>query len=199
MNFGIVISYVIAAFLTITIITITYTVGFSNQEVTTTLMKKNHSQAIQQILINDVPKIGFKNMGIVEDMFITATTKKISFKADLDNDGDVEVIIWEYKPDKAPKHAKNPHVDTVTRTVDGVETDITVGITNFVIRYYDTYGSSTPMSTPISSSDYEDIVQIEFEMELQSDFSLNYRASDDDNYVTTSWRKRFSPVNLRPN
>jgi hypothetical protein len=199
MNFGIVISYVIAAFLTITIITITYTVGFSNQEVTTTLMKKNHSQAIQQILINDVPKIGFKNMGIVEDMFITATTKKISFKADLDNDGDVEVIIWEYKPDKAPEHAKNPHVDTVTRTVDGVETDITVGITNFVIRYYDTYGSSTPMSTPISSSDYEDIVQIEFEMELQSDFSLNYRASDDDNYVTTSWRKRFSPVNLRPN
>lgn len=199
MNFGIVISYIIAAFLTITIITITYTVGFSNQEVTTTLMKKTHSQAIQQILINDIPKIGFKDKGLVEDMFIKATDKILSYKADLDNDGDVETITWEYQPDKTPDHAKNPHVNTVLRIVDGVQTDITVGITNFVIRYYDTYGSSTPMATPVSSSNYEKIVQIEIEMELQSDFTLNYRASGDDNYVTTHWKKRFSPVNLRPN
>lgn len=199
MNFGIVISYIIAAFLTITIITITYTVGFSNQEVTTTLMKKTHSQAIQQILINDIPKIGFKDKGIVEDMFITATDEILSFKSDLDNDGDIETITWQYQPDKAPDHAKNPHVDTVLRIVDGVQTEITVGITSFVIRYYDTYGSSTPMATPVGSSDFEDIVQIEIEMELQSDFTLNYRASDEDNYVTTHWKKRFSPVNLRPN
>ncbi|MDZ7807181.1 MAG: hypothetical protein U5K71_08690 [Gracilimonas sp.] len=55
------------------------------------------------------------------------------------------------------------------------------------------------MTTPVSSSNFEDIVQIEIEFEMQNDYSLNYRASDPDRYITTTWQKRFSPVNLRPN
>jgi hypothetical protein len=55
------------------------------------------------------------------------------------------------------------------------------------------------MATPVNSSNYNDIVQIEIQLELQSSYPVNYRASGADNYVKTYWEKRFSPVNLRPN
>jgi len=199
MNFGLIISYVIAGFLMIMIFTINYNVGFSNQEVTTTLIKETHTQAVKQILTNDIPKIGYQQGGVITNTFIKATDIELSYRSDLDNDGSVETITWTYDPDTTPAHANNPHVNTLIRTVDGVDTDITLGITDFQIRYYNQYGSTSPMSTPVSSSDFEDIVQIEIEFEMQNDYSLNYRASDPDRYITTTWQKRFSPVNLRPN
>lgn len=199
MNFGLIISYVIAGFLMIMIFTINYNVGFSNQEVTTTLIKETHTQAVKQILTNDIPKIGYQKGSVITNTFIKATDIELSYRSDLDNDGSVETITWKYDPDTTPAHAQNPHVNTLIRTVDGVDTDITLGITDFQIRYYNQYGSNTPMSTPVSSSDFEDIVQIEVEFEMQNDYSLNYRASDPDRYITTTWQKRFSPVNLRPN
>ncbi|HKK25766.1 MAG TPA: hypothetical protein VJ941_09070 [Gracilimonas sp.] len=199
MNFGLIISYVIAGFLMIMIFTINYNVGFSNQEVTTTLIKETHTQAVKQILTNDIPKIGYQQGGVITNTFIKATDIELSYRSDLDNDGSVETITWTYDPDTTPAHANNPHVNTLIRTVDGVDTDITLGITDFQIRYYNQYGSTSPMSTPVSSSDFEDIVQIEIEFEMQNDYSLNYRASDPDRYITTNWQKRFSPVNLRPN
>ena len=199
MNFGLIISYVIAGFLMIMIFTINYNVGFSNQEVTTTLIKETHTQAVKQILTNDIPKIGYQQGGVITNTFIKATDVELSYRSDLDNDGSVETITWTYDPDTTPAHANNPHVNTLIRTVDGVDTDITLGITDFQIRYYNQYGSTSPMSTPVSSSDFEDIVQIEIEFEMQNDYSLNYRASDPDRYITTTWQKRFSPVNLRPN
>lgn len=197
MNFGLILSYVIAGFLMIMIFTINYNVGFSNQEVTTTLIKKTHSQAVQEMIINDIPKIGYQKESILATKFVKADSAEISFRADLDNDGDVEQITWVYDPDHTPAHANNPHVDKLTRIVDGVSTEITVGITDFNVRYYNQYGSTTPMTTPVSSSNFDDIVQIEIEFEMQNDYSLNYRASDPDRYVTTTWQKRFSPVNLR--
>jgi hypothetical protein len=199
MNFGLIISYVIAGFLMIMIFTINYNVGFSNQEVTTTLIKETHTQAVKQILTNDIPKIGYQQGSVITNTFIKATDAELSYRSDLDNDGSVETITWTYDPDTTPAHANNPHVNTLIRTVDGVDTDITLGITDFQIRYYNQYGSTSPMSTPVSSSDFEDIVQIEIEFEMQNDYSLNYRASDPDRYITTTWQKRFSPVNLRPN
>jgi len=199
MNFGLIISYVIAGFLMIMIFTINYNVGFSNQEVTTTLIKETHTQAVKQILTNDIPKIGYQQGGVITNTFIKATDIELSYRSDLDNDGSVETITWTYDPDTTPAHANNPHVNTLIRTVDGVDTDITLGITDFQIRYYNQYGSTSSMSTPVSSSDFEDIVQIEIEFEMQNDYSLNYRASDPDRYITTTWQKRFSPVNLRPN
>lgn len=199
MNFGLIISYVIAGFLMIMIFTINYNVGFSNQEVTTTLSKEIHTQAVKQILVNDIPKIGYQKGSFIANAFIKADDMEISFRSDLDNDGSVETITWKYDPDTTPAHANNPHVNTLIRSVDGDNTEITLGITDFQVRYYSQYGSTTPMPTPVSSADFEDIVQIEIEFEMQNDYSLNYRASDPDRYVTTSWQKRFSPVNLRPN
>lgn len=199
MNFGIIISYVIAGFLMLTILTVSYNVGYSNQEVATTNIKQTHSLAITQILINDIPKIGYDKKAVLTTKFEKADSVELSFFSNLDNSGSVEKITWKYYPQITPEHAKNPHARILTRTIDGDETALNAGVTAFTIRYYDNYGASTPMPTPINTSNFDDIVQIEIEMELQSDYELNYRVSDSGNYVNTIWKKRFSPVNLRPN
>lgn len=198
MNFGIIISYIIAGFLTITILTVTYTVGFSNQQVTTTLIKKTHSRSIQDVIINDIPKIGYKNKTVLSTKFAKADSDEISFYSDINNDNTINQITWKYT-DLPSLGSKNPNDNILKRTVDGDETEINFGVTKFEIRYYDQYGEATPMATPVSSSNFDDIVQIEIEMELQSSYSLSYRDSDDENYIRTNWQKRFSPVNLRQN
>lgn len=198
MNYGILVSYIIAGFLMITILTVTYNVNYSNQEVTTTLSKTTHAQAIKEILIHDIPKIGYEKKTVLATKFATADSNEISFYSNLDDSASVEQITWKYTDLPAPG-SKNPHDNILKRTVDGDETAITLGVTKFRIYYYDTYGSNTPMSTPISSSNFDDILQIEIEMELQSSYELSYRPSDSGEYTKTTWRKRFSPVNLRPN
>lgn len=205
MNFGIIISYVIAGFLTLTILMVNRNVNYSNQELTTTMVKTTHARAVSEVLANDIPKIGYQQNQVIQlpDIFQKTTNEILSFRCDLDNDGDIEIITWEYDPDKTPAHAKNPHAATLTRTVEDELTgalDVTefmVGVTGFEINYYNEYGSSSPMTHPVSS---EDIKQIEINLELQSDYELNFRPeSSSNNYTVTKWKKRFSPVNLRSN
>ncbi|MDZ7807180.1 MAG: hypothetical protein U5K71_08685 [Gracilimonas sp.] len=99
MNFGLIISYVIAGFLMIMIFTINYNVGFSNQEVTTTLIKETHTQAVKQILTNDIPKIGYQQGSVITNAFIKAEDNELSYRSDLDNNGSVETVTWKYDPD----------------------------------------------------------------------------------------------------
>lgn len=198
MNYGIIVSYIIAGFLTITIITVTYTVGFSNQEVTTTLSNNIKEQAIKEMITHDIPKIGYEKKTVLATKFATADSNEISFYSNIDDSGAVEQVTWKYTDTPAPD-SKNPNDNILKRIVDGDETAIGIGVTRFKVNYYNIYGSATPMATPVSSSDFDDIVQIEIEMELQSNYELNYRTSDSGNYITTRWKKRFSPVNLRRN
>lgn len=203
MNFGMIISYVIAGFLTLTILSVNFNVSSSNQELTSSMVKTTHTRAISDIFANDIPKIGYQQSSVIDstDIFLSATKYKISFRSDLDNDGDIEIITWDYDPDKTPEHAKNPHVNTLTRTVEDELTgatditDITLGVTNFELSYYNNYGNPTPMSFPINTNS---VRQIEIKLELQSDYELGKRPGSVSNYTVTKWQKRFSPVNLRP-
>lgn len=183
----------------LTILSVTFTVGVSNQEVATTNIKKMHSQALSQMLTNDIPKIGYDRKQKLPDKFVTADSMEISFYGNLDDNGAVEQITWRYYPQQSPEHSNNPHNRVLKRIVDGEESILNAGVTHFFIRYYDTYGSTNPLATPVPTSKLEDIVQIEIEMELQSDYKLGYNSSGDGNYTRTMWKKRFSPVNLRPN
>ncbi|MTI89162.1 MAG: hypothetical protein FH748_14490 [Balneolaceae bacterium] len=197
MNFGILISYVIAGILTISILTVSYNMSYNATEMTTTQIKKVHSRAVNDILTFDIPKIGYQYKSTLSTKFATADSSEITFYANLDNslDKSVETITWKYTDLPSPD-SKNPNDNILKRTVDGDVTNIELGVTKFEIRYYDEHGGSTPMSTPVSSSDFDSIKQIEIEMVLESSYEVNYRAGQE-NYVQTTWVKRFSPVNLR--
>ena len=182
----------------ITILTVNYNVNYSNQEVTTTLNKTTHEKAIKEMLIHDIPKIGYERKTVLATKFAKADSNELSFYSNLDDEGGVELVTWKYTDTPAPG-SKNPNDHILKRTVDGDATEITFGVTSFKFTYYESYGSNTPMGTPVSSSKFDDIVQIEVEMQLQSDYQLAYRPSDSGEYIKTNWSKRFSPVNLRPN
>lgn len=198
-----IISYVIAGFLMLTILGVNQTVSNSNQELTSSLIKNTHTRAVADVLESDFPKIGYEQKGVInpDDIFLSVTNHIISFRSDLDNDGDIEIITWEFDPDKTPEHANNPHVSTLTRTVENEATgavdatEIQMGVTNFEVFYYDEYGKATPLSHPVSPTD---VRQIEVKIELQSDFQLSSRPEGASRYMVTKWQKRFSPVNLRP-
>lgn len=200
MNFGIILSYVIAGFLIIIILMTSSNLNYSSSELTATQMKKNHSKSITEIINHDIPKIGFNRVNVLNPIFDTADSTEIVFYSNIDNslDESVETIRWKYTDTPAPG-SKNPHDHILEREIDGDVTKINLGITKFIIRYYDGYGKDTPMTTPVSSSNFDDIKQIEIELTVQSSFSLRTQANTDGRYVTSTWIKRFSPVNLRDN
>ena len=200
MNYGIILSYVIAGFLIIAILTTNSNLNYSSTELTATQMEKNHAKAITEIINHDIPKIGFNRVNVLNPIFAKADSTEIIFYSNIDNsvDESVETIHWEYTDTPAPG-SKNPHDHILLRDVDGEETNINLGITKFFIRYYDDYGKDTPMATPVPSSKFDDIKQIEIELVVQSGFTLKSRANTDGRYVTSTWVKRFSPVNLRNN
>ncbi|WP_421774899.1 hypothetical protein [Gracilimonas sp.] len=200
MNFGIILSYVIAGFLLVAILATNANLNYSSSELTATQMKKNHSKAITEVINHDIPKIGFNRVNVIEPAFVKADSNEIVFYSNIDNSTDesVETISWKYTDTPAPG-SKNPHDHILVRKIDGEETEIDFGITRFSITYFDEYGGTTPMSTPVSSGNLENIKQIEIELTVQTGFSLKSSSNPDGRYVTSTWIKRFSPVNLRDN
>lgn len=197
MNFGIIISYIVAGILMISILTVSNSMSHNSSELTTTQIKKLHGQSVQEMVSFDIPKIGYQQLTTLSTKFATADSSTISFYSNLDNSDDesVEQITWTLTT-TADTETGNPDDYILRRTVDGADTDIRMGVTDFEIRYYDEYGGSTPMATPVSSGNFDDIRQIEITVTMASGYSVDTRPGVT-RYITSTWTKRFSPVNLR--
>jgi len=134
----------------------------------------------------------------VSPIITAADTNKISFRSNIDNsaDGSVETLTWELTSNEVTT-TENPNDYILNRSVDGDMREIKLGVTKFVIRYYDTYGAAKDdsMSTPVSSADFSDIRQIRIMIELRSANKINLN-TDGGYYVRTMWEKRISPPNL---
>jgi hypothetical protein len=93
----------------------------------------------------------------------------------------------------------NPNDKVLRRSVNGDVTDIEIGVVDFEIRYYSSFGSTTPMVTPISSANLATIRQIEVEVTLQSSENISSINNNTPTYVQNTWVKRFTPRNLTSN
>lgn len=202
MNLGIVTSYIIAGLLLVTITTMTMSLNKSSAELTMTQNKKEHMRAVGEMLAYDIPKIGYNLVSVIDsaDVIQKADSAEIWFYSNIDNstDGSVETIKWKFTNNPVST-TTNPNDYKLVRTQDNKKTEITLGVTEFRMWYYDSYGSSTPMSTPVSNANLSDIKQIEIEIIMQSSEQILNTLGLSGRYVTTSWKKRFSPVNLRDN
>ena len=200
MNLGIVTSYIIAGLLLVTITSMTMSLNKSSAELTMTQNKKEHMRSVSEMLSYDIPKIGYNLVSVIDsaDVIQKADSAEIWFYSNIDNsiDGSVETIKWKFTNNQVGS-TTNPNDFKLVRTQDNQKTEITLGVTKFRIWYYDSYGSSTPMSTPISNANLSDIKQIEIEIIMQSSEQILNTLGLSGRYVTTSWKKRFSPVNLR--
>lgn len=210
MNLGLVTSYIIAGMLMIAVIMMNINLSSSSTELTLTQTTKQHVQTITDMITYDIPKIGFAmNDKVTADiydhpisgkyrMIEVADSNRIVFNSDIDNDGTIEKVTWQFTTN-AVTTSENPDDYILLRKVGTDETEITLGVTHFRIRYYDLYGEpqAGKMSTPVASADLESIRQIEIKLVVQSRQKVRYNVNSDGRYVTSAWEKRFTPRNLQ--
>lgn len=204
MNFGLILSYIIAGFLIVIITTVGYNTNFSGNELTLQEIQKTKVSEVVETLTYDFPKIGYNRNSLPDTLIRAAGDDFIEFYANIDNSADesLELIRWEFTSDSVTS-TPNPNDFVLKRTVNGSTVEMNAGVVDFEIRYYSSLGSTTPLPTPIyaktAKSTIDSITQIEIIMNTQSSVGLKRNSFSNDSYVSTSWTKRFSPVNLRDN
>ncbi|MFY0696934.1 MAG: hypothetical protein JXR11_03700 [Balneola sp.] len=200
MNINILTSFIIAGILLLMLAYMNLGVSNNSTELVVSQSKQSQKIDIQSVISNDFPKMGFAFNSVIDSLIVEADSTKITFKSNLDNsvDGSIERITWELTTEDVTS-TTNPNDKILRRTVDSDVTDILLGVTAFSLKYYDSYGSTTPLSTPLSSSDIDNIRQIEVAVEIQSSELISATYGGNSNYITTIWTKRFTPRNLTSN
>lgn len=179
MNLGMVTSTVIGGILLLGILALNTRM---NQESDYTVMNqitKSNLNAVTDYIEYDFRKVGYN---APEPEVATAQPTEFTFEADVDDDGVVDQITWRYTSNDVTS-TRNPDDKVVQRIKNGDVTDITLGVTDFDLTYYD--GSNSETTTP------SQVKSIEVYLEVQSP------APVDGEYVISSWQKRFVPWNLQ--
>ena len=200
MNINILTSFIIAGILLLMLAYMNLGVSNNSNELIVSQAKQSQKIDIQKVITNDFPKIGFDLNDAIDSLIVEADANKIVFKSNLDNsvDGSIERVTWELTTDDVTS-TSNPNDKILRRTVDGDVTEIVLGVTSFRLDYYDSYGSTTALSTPLSSANIDNIRQIEVTLEIQSAELVSATYGGNSNYITTIWSKRFTPRNLTNN
>ncbi|MDX1587055.1 MAG: hypothetical protein R3222_09930, partial [Balneolaceae bacterium] len=109
MNLGLVTSYIIAGMILVTMTTMTMNLSNSSTELTMTNMEKQHLNAISEMVIHDIPQIGYNRETLTDTMIVVADSNRIVFDSNIDNstDGKVERVTWEYT-DTDVSNTSNP-------------------------------------------------------------------------------------------
>lgn len=206
MNLGLITSYIIAGMLMLAIVTMNINLSTSSSELTITQIQKQHVQTVTDMLTYDIPKIGFAQNGKVTtyeespgnfyEMIEVADSDRIVFNSDIDNNNSIDEITWHLTTNEVSS-TNNPNDFILVRSQNGVDTEITLGVTKFVINYYDEYGANkvNKLSTPVA--DPTQIRQIDIELVIESKEKIRYTVNSDGRYVASAWEKRFTPRNLQ--
>ncbi|NGP76948.1 hypothetical protein G3570_09910 [Balneolaceae bacterium YR4-1] len=214
MNLGLVTSYIIAGMLMLAIVTMNINLSTSSSDLTLTQITKQHVQTVTDMLTYDIPKIGFAQNGKVTkynnpdtgtnyNMITIADNNRIRFYSDVDNNGQIDEVTWEFKTSEPVATTNNPNDFKLVRSQRNMvtnvteSTEITLGVTEFVINYYDEYGDSkiNKLSTPVANPD--NIKQIDIELVMESKEKIRYSVNSDGRYVASAWEKRYTPRNLQ--
>lgn len=197
MNINLVTSFIIAGILLLILGYMNIGVGNNANEVVLSQAKQSQKLDIQEIISYDFPKIGYDFTNSADSLISKAKDDRIEFYSNLDNsaDGSVEKIIWRFTGLNVTE-TDNPNDKILVRSVDGVDTEIKVGVTLFKLEYFDQIGSLTPMATPIPSASLSTIRQVQVTLRLESAEEITNSQSGNREYISTLWVKRFTPRNL---
>lgn len=212
MNLGLVISYIIAGMIMLSIIMMNISVSQSATELTITQITREKASTVTELISHDLQKMGYNCLSKTPTIINVALGHKIQFYSNINNSCDpnnaeyksIETITWEYDtsdPSNEIEATLNPDDYVLMRTVEyesGVteETPIELGVTQFRISYYDNYGEpvadslATPVTTPAN------IRQLYIKIGFESAEKIYNRVGDDGRYILSVWEKRFSPANL---
>jgi len=200
MDLGLVASYIIAGMLLMAILMMNMSVSSSSTELTMTQITREKAATLTDMLEHDILKMGYNKTSKTSPIIELADSQRIRFRSNIDdsNDGSVETITWELTTNSVST-TQNPNDLELKRTVSGginSVTPITLGVTEFEIKYFDQYGEdiSNNMVTPVSNP--ENIKQLYIKLVLESPQKVYQGTNDNGRYVKTVWEKRFSPPNI---
>lgn len=209
MNAGIITSYIVAGMILLSMAMLTIRVNTSSAEITLTQVTRERVSAISDMLYDDLPNMGYDIDNPTPEIIVEADSFKIQFyrKIDRHNTGTPEKITWEFTEEPVTQ-TPNPDDRILRRTVEvnGTVTDvtdITLGVTNFQIWYFDEFGLSTLpedeeyLVYPVTGTDLNRIKQLYISLEVQSPEQITHFGGRGGRYIRSVWEKRFSPGNLK--
>lgn len=162
------------------------------------LMVQSNLVAAVQILEHDFRKIGYcrnwdsiPNPGVA---FLSADEHRITFRSDIDNDGDIDVVSYYTGDPSELSGTPHPNDRKLYRQINGsTPQDIAIGLTQFDLKYFTTLGSE--LASPVISLGQINTIQID--ITLENTFAVAEQYSDTTKYATAFWRQiRLASRNL---
>lgn len=198
MNLGLTTSFIIAGILLLSILSMNRNISQSSQELTMRQVTQMHTGTVSQILEKDIPNIGYQQSGTISSPITDAKNDFIQFKSDIDNDGTVETIEWEFTDTDIS--SPNPDDKVLVRRVGGDVSEFKTGITNFEITYLDEDRNEISISLLSellggAQSERDKIRFIEISFTVESKEKIGRVGNAD--YTKSTWEKQFTPQNLR--
>ena len=183
MNTGLSTSFVIGGLIIISIFTLNNRMLKNSQETTLDMMTRTYMTTTSQIIGFDLRKTGYEVAGTA---FGTVNDHDITIYGDIDGDGKVDTVTYNYEYNKDLTTSKNPNDHPLYRTFNGKRNLVGIGVTSFTIQYVMKNGSIT--SNPTNPAN---IRKIHVSMVCQSPEGYGK------NYQKVSWQKLFVPANLQ--
>jgi hypothetical protein len=171
-----------------------------NTSATSNLYTNNSEANVQSAMISvgSVLEEDFRKIGYCKDWtkipdptkaILFADTSSIKFLTDLNNDGNVDTLSYYLGPASELLNTPNPNDRLLYRVANSdVPKSSNVGITEFKITYFDSFGNilSTPVTPPS---------QIQ---KMQIDIMVENAEPIDSTYVVAFWRQlRLTARNLQ--
>ena len=145
---------------------------------------KVNISAIVTVLDHDFRKMGY---GYTGSSLQEATPSKISFMADMNNNGTAERVTWELVKTKPVTETTNPRDNLLMRTVQegtgtAESTPIKMGVVTFKLAYFDQLNNST--------ADLSKVHRIDIQVKTESVDPIG------DDYMKATWQKKFYPISI---
>lgn len=190
MNLGLTTSFIIAGILLLSILSMNMNLSQSSTQLTIKQVTQRKANTVAEIMQKDIPNIGYKQGGTISSPITDARDQLLTFEGDIDNDGSSDTITWKYTSS-----------DGLVRVFNGDETDFNVNVTDFEFNYLDSDRNEIQISylSKLLGNDQNKRDQIRYisvELTLQSEEKIGGLGNSNSQYVTTSWEKQFTPINL---
>lgn len=168
MNYSIAISFIIGGMLLISLMAWNARVNQHSGMVTMNQITKQRVEAIGVILDSDMRNIG---QGVASNQITVADSNRITFSY-FNINSEFQSITWHFDHATAVPETFNPNDRMLTRTVNGVTTEIRFGVVQFRLTYLDSVGVATANIPSIRQIRAE--VLVESEAPYGNEYSRSY-------------------------
>lgn len=193
MNLGMTTSFIIGGVLLLSIMHMTFTVQSNSTQTTLQSISKKQIRTISQTITADIKRMGYgvDQSEPVSNVLHSISSDKISFEADIDDNGLTETITWEFTNTKYtgspnPNDYELVRTGPVSPTSGSVKT--TYSATSFNLTYYDAEENVTTNRSEV------DRIKIEVVCESPERIAVN---NGDDIFGRSFWQHTIVPPGIQ--